>query len=104
MNCRPGDLAYIVSPDFLPYDRKFVTCIEVFGAHPAHPELGPCWTVKPEGWTPPFWSVRLVDGLFGYPDSMLRPIRDSGDDAVDEIVRKVGAAPKTLTEVREVTS
>lgn len=32
-------------------------------------------------------------------DSCVRPIRDPGDDAVDEMVAKVGPAPMTLTEL-----
>lgn len=101
LRCKQGDLAYIVSPDFPPYDRKFVTCVQVQGAHPSCPELGPCWTVRPEGWVPPLCTVSLVNGLFGYPDSMLRPIRPQPAAAVDEMVLKVGPAPMTLTEIWE---
>lgn len=82
MNCRPGDLAYIVAPDFPPYDRKFVTVVR-FAKHDE--QLGPCWVVKPEGWIPPLWTVTLSPvGTFCYPDRCLRPIRNPGDDAVDE--------------------
>lgn len=99
MNCRRDDLAYIVSPDFPPYDRKFVTCVQGPFEHPDH---GACWVVRPEGWTPPLWTVTLVQGLFAYPDAHLRPIRPQSDDAVDQMVAKLGPVPMTLTEAREV--
>jgi hypothetical protein len=87
MNCHRDDLAYIVSPDFPPYDRKFVTCVQ--GPF-THPDFGACWVVHPEGWTPPLWTVKLVQGLFAYPDAHLRPIRPQADDAVDEVLIRVG--------------
>lgn len=89
MNCKPGDLARVVDSGVnrnrlvwvLDSDRcdpgewrcrTLQTMVEYVGDKNTGREIAPGSIV---------WSL----------DSSLRPIRDPGDDAVDEMVQKVGA-------------
>jgi len=113
LNCKPGDLARVVGwaprlglndhvvllakeQPFLLYDvwhwRLAKPLDFVLGAGGKNRLTGEQFV--------PGQPVQVLE----LPDYCLRPIRDPGDDAVDEMVRKVGAAPKTLTEVREALS
>ena len=109
MNCRPGDLARIVgTPAGLGLNNHFVTLKKqppVFYGDCAH------WALEePVYFTASYILVDVV-GKFSPPgtrvsvesiaDENLRPIRDPGRDAIDEMVQKLGPAAKTLTEVRE---
>lgn len=103
MNCARGDLALSTAhcgPDFS--ERLYEVCDPAF---PTRSIInGPHWHVLPLGWAPPLDQVTPnAKGQIVVPDAWLRPIRPQADDAVDEMVRLVGAAPKTLTEVREVS-
>lgn len=93
MNCKPGDLAINFFPES-PNLGRVVTVVEVFDGR-----LGPdggaietggqlSWIVRGPGlvlWkfggenVPAEWTVM--------PDRWLRPIRDPGDDARDEMLR-----------------
>lgn len=72
MNCKPGDLAVIVrGAAFAKYIGAIVKVVETDGV---------------------FWSTeKSLDGNETYPiiipDSCLRPIRDTGDDAKDETLQ-----------------
>jgi hypothetical protein len=89
MNCKPGDLARIVSP----YQRKehidlFVTVVRAgVDGH---------WMAARNGG----WSLNSGDGSHGWvcdanrpdfpcfiDDKYLRPLRDPGDDAQDETLQ-----------------
>lgn len=111
MNCRPGDLARIVGlhpacglNDKIVKLRNESPVIWVEGAAPQ-------WKLEERV---SFVADRNVMDLSGtryfagelvyvdaLADSCLRPIRDPGSDAIDEMVAKVGPAPMTLTEVLE---
>lgn len=109
MNCKPNDMAVIVTCPEVPENVGAI--VEVLRRSDPCPcgctEINVCWLVKSRG--------RKLAGFGGYfnertyvdesnvQDAYLRPIRPQADDAVDEIVDLVGAAPKTLTEVREVS-
>ena len=109
MNCKPGDLARVVAPGY------FVRCACGARTLIVKPDtLVVCAKPFADGWyleepveVRTVWACDPMQPLVGtagsLPDHLLRPIRDPGDDAVDEMVLKVGAAPKTLTEVREVS-
>jgi hypothetical protein len=110
MNCRPGDLAIIVTCPEAPENVGAI--VEVICAS----ERCPCGCT--DGRT--VWFVRTRGReLLGYTtfnlpvyasesnvaDAYMRPIRGQTADAVDEMVRLVGPAPMTLTEIlRETTS
>lgn len=105
MNCRQGDLAVIVACPEVP--ENIGAIVEVLRRSSPCPcgctELNICWLVKSQG--------RKLAGFGGYfnertyveesnvQDAYLRPIRDTDPDAVDEMVRSIGAAPMTLTEI-----
>ncbi|MNL15670.1 hypothetical protein D3C87_1366720 [compost metagenome] len=87
MNCKPGDLAQIVAP----YDEKgrghFVTVVR---RAKRRERLGGCDFVHASpvpGWvcdgSVPMWDGFIARRLV-IADECLRPIRDPGDDAVDE--------------------
>lgn len=112
MNCRPGDLARIVGlHPCLRLNDKIVKLAD----EPPFMQLGaPHWRLETpieltlevnafNSLSGERWSRGSKVVLEEVPDQHLRPIRDPGSDAVDEIVARVGAAPKTLTEVREVS-
>lgn len=96
MNCRPGDLAIIVTADRYTPNKVLGTIVRVTELDPnGSPVTGmPSWKLD---------RLYAVDDFFfnRARDSILRSIRDPGADAVDEMVEKLGVAPKTLTEVRE---
>lgn len=110
MNCRPGDLARVVAPGYL---LRCWCGVRTLVVKPDTMVI--CATQFADGWylaeplkVDTTWACgdgeRLSGTAGSLPDSLLRPVRDPGPDAVDEMVNLVGAAPKTLTEVREVTS
>jgi len=76
MNCKPGDLAVVVS-SAAGNEGKIVKCLQ----HVRHPFIDAgvldAWLTEP--------MLRNVLGKqVPSPDFRLRPIRDPGDDAVDE--------------------
>lgn len=82
MNCKPNDLAVIYRAD-LPADRIFIgRIIRVVKVVP-HNRFGhPCWTYDGPRLLSVFGNVTAV------ADHDLHPIRDPGDDAVDQFARK----------------
>lgn len=81
MNCRPGDLAVVVKAKLDPNQLgKIVTVLE--------------WDTLFLGWkvSPPI----ITDGSpwMAVADHALRPIRDPGDDAVDEVIQRIGTPHK----------
>jgi hypothetical protein len=85
MNCKPGDLAIVVSTLGHPAcGRALGAIVRVVRAKPPTP-YGPHWEVDH-----PF-----IDGA---ADRCLRPIRDPGDDAQDESFRWAPAPKKVLAE------
>jgi hypothetical protein len=95
MNCRPDDLARIIKSNS-GYTDRLVDVVRLFGVGPGHyVHLGPLWYVRPIGFTP--HDCKLTpEGLFLFPDRLMRPIRNPGNDAVDEMVLRVGA-PEGVT-------
>ena len=84
MNCRIGDLAICVRSQV---PERLGTIVEVVG--PAADGAPGWWTVKSNLPAPSLlgWKAR---------DSSLRPIRDPGDDATDEMVLIAGK-PQEVT-------
>lgn len=108
MNCRPGDLAILIEDLWLEHphtgERKtFVASGALVRVVNLDPEG--CWNIEePRRFQivldgPP--RIMLVGVLTAIRDGVLRPIRPQADDAVDEMVLKVGRAPMTLTEIWE---
>lgn len=98
MNCKPGDLAIIVAPNSPNRDR-IVRCIRLLrageemsigGFEFVATSDGTFWAV--EGWINGAGPDGVVTEVPGGPvrDRWLRPIRDPGDDAVDEMLLRVG--------------
>jgi len=101
MKCRAGDLAVVVRSEAGNLGR-IVTCLHLATAEDWASELTP----PPRG---AFWlldrpliavfELRFTDGSSErfirstrlYPDDNLRPLRDPGDDAVDEMLLRVGS-------------
>lgn len=82
MNCKPGQLAYIV--DDCPYTGKVVEVIEMQGWVHGYDN---CWWVKAAN-----WKMKTTNGMastFLYPDCYLRPI--SGVSVHDKEEREVSA-------------
>jgi hypothetical protein len=95
MNCKQGDLAIVVSVP-LQELRCWLGKIVRVKALTTSWDGYACWMLE----TPVRDPFGICEAI---ADRDLRPIRPQSDDAVDEMVRLVGAAPKTLTEVREVS-
>jgi hypothetical protein len=96
LNCKPGDLARVVAPGYFlrctcgmrtlaVKPDTLVVCARPFadGWFLAEPlKIETVWACDP--------SVRLTGTCGSLPDSLLRPIRDPGDDAVDETLIYAG--------------
>lgn len=85
MNCKQGDMAIIVR-SAAGHEGKIVTCLEYMGRKLG---IGPGQkVVEHDIWRIdrklPSWQGEATD-LF--PDEFLKPIRDPGDDAVDEMIK-----------------
>ncbi|PZQ77957.1 MAG: hypothetical protein DI563_02015 [Variovorax paradoxus] len=76
MRCKVGDIAVIVGGAYEMLLGKVVTCVELIHDFPS-----PHWVVDPE-------PIDPSDGRpFAIDDRTLRPLRDPGDDAQDEMLR-----------------
>ena len=89
MNCKPGDLARMVRSDFPENVNKLVWVREK-----APTFVGEGWMVEllqpmktTFGWKP-------AGSIGSAADTDLRPIRDPGDDAVDEMLVLLGSPAK----------
>lgn len=87
MNCRPGDLAYIVAPFFSGGRGRVVQVVrtataEDFFARKIN-QMPSVWLCVGDIVTQ--WGA-YRETLIG--DECLRPIRDPGDDAIDEILQR----------------
>lgn len=100
MKCRAGDLAIVIRSEAGNLG-KIVTCVRVATADDWASELTPpargtYWLVDRP--LVALFELRFADGAVAqfvrstrlYPDANLKPIRDPGDDAVDEMVQRVG--------------
>lgn len=79
MNCKPGDLAVVVRARFDPsHLGKIVSVVE--------------WDDEAGGWKvdPPIMTAGIP--WRAVADHALRPIRDPGDDAVDEMIQRIGVS------------
>lgn len=97
MNCKPGDLAAIV--DALPIGRflvgRMVTVVQRVEDGPE----GPTWWVRfDRPVMSPLNGLSAAEGRAA--DCFLRPIRDPGDDAKDELLRPL-PADAGITHLRE---
>ncbi|MGJ7611133.1 MULTISPECIES: hypothetical protein [unclassified Variovorax] len=78
MNCQKGDLAMTRGA---PMDNDLL--VEVLEVREIHPVLGQLWLIHSLG-SKFHIDPGVRDAHAIWPDCMLRPIRDPGDDAVDE--------------------
>lgn len=108
MNCKPGDIARIVNSAFgnndklvrviepSPLNGKPVGTRAIIAGNPFRvktPHASFCWVIEAIG------SPIIKESGVGYrvcpaSDSHLRPIRDPGDDAVDETLLRLPAPTK----------
>lgn len=105
MNCRQGKLAYVANPSAIAYGHV-VTCLKPLppGSDGWHPSKGPIWEIDKPLPISAGWMVmgKVVDS-HTFPDEAMRPIDDPGEDAVDQMVERVGPAPAVKTD-SEVTA
>lgn len=92
VNCRAGDLARVVAyPACDEADRRMPGCIVRVTDYFPHPTRGwAMWHLESPLLIPVADGAQIVVAI---ADSVLRPIRDPGDDAVDEMLALVGPAP-----------
>lgn len=87
MNCKQGDLAVVIEGAAVGY---IVTCVARYD--------GPWFDMDYE----PGWKVdRPIPKMGGRPEAFiydkgLRPIRPQPDDAVDEVIQRVGTPHKEV--------
>lgn len=97
MNCKPGDLAIVVK-SWAGNEGKIVRCIKLDSRRSFFDNVSPDGVTPPE----PIWIIDKhllgCDGSFSdyIADSQLRPIRDPGEDAVDETIQRLGK-PEAVT-------
>ena len=88
MNCKPGDLAVIVrSHD----ERNIGRLVKVL--RPYERRVDPSWWISSESVLHGVFSDWPPGAEVGMYDTHMRPIRDPGDDAKDELLRPL---PHTL--------
>ena len=85
MNCKQGDIAIVVGGRAVGY---IVTCIGRFDGPWNDRDYEPGWRID-----------RPIPKMNGrheatIADHYLRPIRDPGDDAVDEVIQRIGTPHK----------
>lgn len=97
MNCRPNDIARIVR-EIPGCEENLDRLVMVMKPGPLEPE-GATWRIEPLSKAPFFYRDQggcfhvwdeATDSLCWHPDAWLRPIRDPGEDAVDEMLRIAG--------------
>ena len=99
LRCKPGDLAVVVGATIHPsMNGRIVRCIRLLGAQEPidgvswkNPNGLASWLVSSEG-SPMPWGGGPFVMRRAIADRFLRPIRDPGDDAVDETLRQLEAA------------
>lgn len=107
MNCKPGDLARIVRmPPEMGFNDKIVRLKDeppiYIGSYAYWQVEGEMRIVSPTEYRDARGRLVLagaVSTVNSLADDYLRPIRNPGDNAVDEMVRRVGSAPITATEL-----
>lgn len=81
MNCKPNDIAIIVGiGGFMPFAPAIGKLVRVAKLTVPSPKFGPMWLLEA-----PFSVAGLTCDAVA--DCVLRPIRDSGDDALDETLQ-----------------
>lgn len=96
LNCKPGQLARVINCELARRAKlvDLIVTVRHLGRN-MHGEWA--WTFDTAPIVRPCdcgcGRIRYYNAL---PDHILRPIKDPGDDAVDEMVAKVGKAP-TMT-------
>jgi hypothetical protein len=90
MNCKPGDLAYVINSGFSENDFRFVTVIELSGTKRSNGS--PHWIVEAAS------LMRTKDGVLvtvgRVSDCNLRPIRDRPGD--ESFIKKAPAPGKKV--------
>lgn len=99
MNCEKGDLAMIVRGLAGADSRLVGTLVTVGTLHSTSSFFGPVWNVthmsphlgvRASGGSGKVTGVGTIGTAGHCPDDWLRPIRDPGDEAVDEVLLRVG--------------
>lgn len=82
MNCKPGDICIIVNG--LDFGKQHIG--KVIRVTKLHSGYWGCWEYEGE-WllSPSGFEIVAIE------DYCLRPIRDPGDDAVDEVIERLGS-------------
>jgi hypothetical protein len=93
LNCKPGDLCRVIDhPGMSHLERnQLVGMIVKVTTTITHPDGHPCWLYEGDPIT-----VELIFGrlpITGIADMCLRPIRNPGDEEVDEVLALTGPAP-----------
>lgn len=88
--CKVGDLAIT---EGAPMDNGLL--VEVLSPYPEMTVLGPCWLIRSMG-SPFHMELNRRAMQCVWLDIMLKPIRDPGDDAVDETLCRL---PRVVEEV-----
>lgn len=87
MNCKPGDLAVVRCPIEPSNNGRFVVVTQLDPL--LHSKWGPAWNYEGERIVSEGTALRAIC------DCWLKPIRDPGDDAVDESKAWLPPVPQT---------
>jgi hypothetical protein len=83
VNCKKGDIAMYVGTEYPHAQGQVFRCLSWITDLQGRSG----WMTDPP---PP------VKGMRGFADAVLRPIRDPGNDAVDEMVQRCATPPRAL--------
>lgn len=103
MRCRQGDIAYVVGAGTPGLNGCMVVCVRLADPESYWPTApGPTWTIRSVAKGRPLPCMNPFGGVFfseerPLADSCLRPIRDPGDDAVDETLLRLPSPRQEVT-------
>ena len=87
LRCKPNELAFIVVSPMQQNLGKVVETVRLVGYPlPEHTHLGALWHVKSR--TGLVTEIGEIAHFAQVPDAWLKPIRDPGEDAVDETLSR----------------
>lgn len=84
MNCKPGDLAFVTNTEIEQFLGNVVRVLRPYDGPSIFGDVGAAWWVDYAG------------DEFHADDSHLRPIRNPGDDAVDEVLQRLPVPHKEM--------
>lgn len=96
LNCKPGDLARVISTPETRMHGVEDWIVKVTVASSDFNAGRPAWCYEGATRCPPKGPFKGI-GIEAFADDLLRPMRDPGDDAVDETLLRIPSPLEPVT-------